>query len=84
MSQDLDAVALHGDDDVSVLKRAISKGDNETVEQLLDNGKYSLHFLYDTLALNFFAVGMHLHVINVYLALIAFSTGTITFALNRN
>lgn len=56
MSQDLDAVALHGDDDVSVLKRAISKGDNETVEQLLDNGKYSLHFLYDTLALNFFAV----------------------------
>lgn len=44
MSQDLNTVVSHAEDDVSVLKRAISEGDNETVEQLLDNGKYSFHF----------------------------------------
>lgn len=44
MSQNLNAVASHGEDDVSMLKRAISEGDNVTVEQLLDNGKYSLRF----------------------------------------
>lgn len=71
LSQDSDAVAPVGEDDVPMLKRAITKGDNETIEQLLDKGKYSLHFLYDTLALNFLAVGMYLLVISVYLSLVA-------------
>uniref|UniRef100_A0A3Q3W3M9 Ankyrin repeat, SAM and basic leucine zipper domain-containing protein 1 n=1 Tax=Mola mola TaxID=94237 RepID=A0A3Q3W3M9_MOLML len=35
---DQDAVAPHGQDDVLLLKRAISNGDTETVERLLDNG----------------------------------------------
>ncbi|XP_070686549.1 ankyrin repeat, SAM and basic leucine zipper domain-containing protein 1 [Pempheris klunzingeri] len=34
----LDAVVPHAEDNVSILKKAISKGDMETVEQLLDNG----------------------------------------------
>lgn len=42
-SQDVDAVVPHEEDSVLVLKRAISKGDTGTVEQLLDDGKYSLH-----------------------------------------
>ncbi|KAI3370986.1 hypothetical protein L3Q82_023635, partial [Scortum barcoo] len=42
--QNLDAVEPHADDNVSMLKRAISKGDIETVEKLLDNGEYLLHF----------------------------------------
>uniref|UniRef100_A0A3Q1HAV9 Uncharacterized protein n=1 Tax=Anabas testudineus TaxID=64144 RepID=A0A3Q1HAV9_ANATE len=36
--KDLDAVVSHTEDDVSLLKRAISKGDIGTVEQLLDKG----------------------------------------------
>ncbi|XP_051237869.1 ankyrin repeat, SAM and basic leucine zipper domain-containing protein 1 [Dicentrarchus labrax] len=36
--KDPDAFVSHAEDNVSVLKRAISKGDIETVEQLLDNG----------------------------------------------
>lgn len=31
----------HAEDNVSVLKKAISRGDTETVEKLLDNGKYN-------------------------------------------
>ncbi|KAM9376222.1 ankyrin repeat, SAM and basic leucine zipper domain-containing protein 1 [Pholidichthys leucotaenia] len=36
--KDQDDVGPHAGDDVLVLKRAISKGDTETVKQLLDNG----------------------------------------------
>nr|XP_046251021.1 ankyrin repeat, SAM and basic leucine zipper domain-containing protein 1 [Scatophagus argus] len=36
--KDLDAAAPYAEDNVSMLKRAISKGDIGTVEQLLDNG----------------------------------------------
>ncbi|XP_035011810.1 ankyrin repeat, SAM and basic leucine zipper domain-containing protein 1 [Hippoglossus stenolepis] len=36
--KDMDAAAPHADDNVSVLKKAISKGDTETLEKLLDNG----------------------------------------------
>ncbi|XP_039988804.1 ankyrin repeat, SAM and basic leucine zipper domain-containing protein 1 [Xiphias gladius] len=36
--KDLDAVVPHAEDNVSVLKKAISTGDTGTVEQLLDNG----------------------------------------------
>ena len=42
----MDAAAPHADDNVSVLKKAISKGDTETLEKLLDNGKYSLLSVY--------------------------------------
>uniref|UniRef100_A0A671W1C4 Ankyrin repeat, SAM and basic leucine zipper domain containing 1 n=1 Tax=Sparus aurata TaxID=8175 RepID=A0A671W1C4_SPAAU len=38
IAKDLDAAAPHTEDDVSIMKRAISRGDVETVEQLLDNG----------------------------------------------
>ncbi|XP_036963127.1 ankyrin repeat, SAM and basic leucine zipper domain-containing protein 1 [Acanthopagrus latus] len=37
-TKDLDAAAPHAEDDVSIMKRAISRGDVGTVEQLLDNG----------------------------------------------
>ncbi|XP_037624039.1 ankyrin repeat, SAM and basic leucine zipper domain-containing protein 1 [Sebastes umbrosus] len=37
-NKDQDAVVPHTQDDVSLLKRAISKGDTGTVQQLLDNG----------------------------------------------
>ncbi|GAA6215364.1 ankyrin repeat, SAM and basic leucine zipper domain-containing protein 1 [Lates japonicus] len=37
-TKDVDAVVPHEEDSVLVLKRAISKGDTGTVEQLLDNG----------------------------------------------
>lgn len=46
MLQDLDAVAS-GKDDVVLLKEAITNGDIETVEQLLDKGINSLHFVCD-------------------------------------
>uniref|UniRef100_A0A669CG03 Ankyrin repeat, SAM and basic leucine zipper domain containing 1 n=1 Tax=Oreochromis niloticus TaxID=8128 RepID=A0A669CG03_ORENI len=36
--QELDAVQQQGEDGVSVLKKAISNGDTDTVKQLLDNG----------------------------------------------
>lgn len=46
MLQDLDAVAS-GKDDVVLLKEAITNGDIKTVEQLLDKGINSLHFVCD-------------------------------------
>lgn len=48
MLQDLDAVAS-GKDDVVLLKEAITNGDIETVEQLLDKGINSLHFVCDVI-----------------------------------
>uniref|UniRef100_A0A8D3B910 Ankyrin repeat, SAM and basic leucine zipper domain containing 1 n=1 Tax=Scophthalmus maximus TaxID=52904 RepID=A0A8D3B910_SCOMX len=36
--EDLDTAVPHAEDNVSVLKKAISRGDTETVEKLLDNG----------------------------------------------
>ncbi|KAF0040385.1 hypothetical protein F2P81_006283 [Scophthalmus maximus] len=39
--EDLDTAVPHAEDNVSVLKKAISRGDTETVEKLLDNGKYN-------------------------------------------
>ena len=50
LSQDLDTVVPHAEDNVSVFKRAINEGDTDAVEQLLDNGKYLLD-IYDEMAL---------------------------------
>lgn len=48
MPQDPDPIPPFEEDDVSRLKRAISKGDIGTVEMLLDGGKYPLRSYHTT------------------------------------